>query len=1831
MSLATVNRVLRALEQAEAKIVALEQRRDEPIAIVGLGCRLPRGNSPEAFWRALDAGIDAVSEIPESRWRLDASLRKARWAALLDDTDVMGFDAGFFGVSPREAAAIDPQQRLFLEVSVEALEDAGVPLESVRGSRTGVFVGMMTLDYQHLSMGSPIDKLDIYTSTGIGACFGSGRLSHILGFEGPSLSTDAACSSSLVALHLACQSLRARECDLAVAGGVNLMLSPWTMHLFVNMQALSPEGRCRTFDAGSNGFVRGEGCGAIVLKRLSDALRDGDSIRALVRGSAVNHNGRSSGLTAPSVLAQRALLQQALAASQVQPQDISYIEAHGIGTPLGDPIEIEALKAVVGAPRPDGSNCVIGSVKTNVGHLEAAAGIAGIIKTVLAFEHERIPPHLHLETLNPRIELQGSALAISGPGQAWPRGARPRRAGVSAFGLSGTNAHVVLEEAPAPAAGAVELAADGLPHVVVVTARSEASLRRLVARYAERLEAEPALPIRDVAYTTAMRRSHHPHRLAVVGRTSGELASSLRRWLDGVELPHLRTGRAAPSGAPLVFLYSGDAEAWRPLGRALDERSEAFHRALQQCQEAFSALGATVSLLDQLRASPPERPELSALALFALQVAVTAEWRACGVVPDRVLGDGIGELAAAHAAGILPLEAAAEVVWRRSEVLAQAGKPPPALLAEAAKALEPRLSALTPKDGHIPFFSAVTGQRETGETLGASHWARQLREPVRLGEALQQALGGEPGVVVQVHASAAPAALMKLTEPGSGQGRVRVASSLRPDAPGRQVMLEALAEVFVAGGAVAWSEGPHARGRLVRLPTYAWELERHWLEQTHGEPVAASAVRPDSAGAAEREAKERKASPLLVQRWQPRASSPGAQGEPSQSGGKWLLVGSDEPHSTRLSALLRAAGQNVTSWQWDGSDAAIEAALTMAFGEEDARGIVVCGGFGGSLPDKLSGAELQVQVERECRDVLQLAQRAAQRRWRRAAPRLWLITESSQRVVSNEAGGGAPAAALRGAALWGLGRTIGLEHPELRCTRLDIEKQSELEQVVAELLRDATDEELGLRGTSWYAGHLERPSQAPGHAHREPSQGRPFRLELDRAGILDQMKFRVAQVAPPGPGQVRVKVASAGLNFMDVMTAMGIYPGANTGGLEPIILGGECAGVIEAVGPGVETLSVGDQVVAVGRGCFGSFLTTDAAYVQRRPEGLDTILAGGVPIVFLTAWYALITLGRLQPKERVLIHSAASGVGLAAVQIAQWRGAEIYATAGTEEKRELLRQMGLTLVLDSRTQAFSAEILEATGGEGVDMVLNSLSGESIESSIATLASDGRFFEIGKTDIYSEDRALRLLPFRKRISYQAVDLLGLAQERKQRFAALFAEVMEAFASDVLRPLPTEVFAAASTLEAFRLMASGRHTGKLVVKAEGAEVEVEQSTAPVIDERASYLVTGGASALGLSLTEWLVEQGARHIVWLSHRGPAGVPTSEATRLEALRARGLELKVHLGDVSQEADVAAAVTAAEAMGPLRGVVHAANVDDTRASPQSGAAPSAVMMPKVAGAWNVHMATERAPLDFFVLCSSASALLGAPGLAWDAAANAFLDGLARHRRHRGQAALSVQWGPVSAEDGGATLAAGGVWNLAPHEAWQALRALLAAGTDNAGVIRFNARQLIEYHPHLASGTRFLPLLASGDEPIQAGDRALLARFAKASEAERIALIEQLIRQQLAQLLRTDLDRIEQDLPFKSLGIDSLMGLELRNRLEAALGISLSAALLWAYPDMRSLREYLLSRLIVSAPPVVEERGPAVPRDTADQSALMDLRQLSDEQKAARLEQELESLERLLQ
>jgi acyl transferase domain-containing protein len=471
------------LRELRAKLDDETHARDnEPLAIIGMACRFPGGaNGPAAFWRLLAEGRDAITEVPKDRWDIDAWYDRdpsapnkmiTRWGGFIDEVD--RFDREFFGMSAREAASTDPQHRLLLETTWEALEDALVPADALRGSSTGVFLGAYARDYSEILEASGMPA-DAYMATGNGLSFAAGRLAYVLDLQGPAITLDTACSSSLVAIDSACQALRRRRCDLALAGGVNVILTPTLSVVLSKLFALSPNGRCRAFDAAADGFVRGEGCGMVVLKRLSDAVHDGDDVLAVIRSSVVNQDGNGTGLTAPNVLSQQALLRMALAEAGITAADVGMIEAHGTGTPLGDPIEMDALKEVLGGARPDGAICAVTSVKTNFGHLEAAAGIAGVIKSVLSLRNQQIPPHLHLTSLNPHISLEGTPFVIPTELRPWEASGKTRIAGVSSFGMSGTNAHIVLEEAPRSTRAGT--ATDGRAQLVTLSARSPEALR----------------------------------------------------------------------------------------------------------------------------------------------------------------------------------------------------------------------------------------------------------------------------------------------------------------------------------------------------------------------------------------------------------------------------------------------------------------------------------------------------------------------------------------------------------------------------------------------------------------------------------------------------------------------------------------------------------------------------------------------------------------------------------------------------------------------------------------------------------------------------------------------------------------------------------------------------------------------------------------------------------------------------------------------------------------------------------------------------------------------------------------------------------------------------------------------------------------------------------------------------------------------------------------------------------------------------------------------------------------------------------------------------------
>ncbi|MBL1117495.1 type I polyketide synthase, partial [Streptomyces sp. 110] len=676
-----LKRVMADLRQTQRRLRDVEEKSREPIAIVAMSCRFPGGvRSPEELWGLLARGEDAVSAFPEDRgWDLEelydpdpdrSGTSYVKEGAFLSEAGA--FDPAFFGISPREALAMDPQQRLLLETSWEAMERAGVTPASLRGSKAGVFVGTNGQDYTVALRQAP-KGVEGFLATSGAASVMSGRLSYTFGFEGPAVTVDTACSSSLVALHLAVQSLRQGECPLALAGGVTVMSTPGLFVEFSRQRGLAPDGRCKAFAAAADGTGWGEGVGMLLLERLSDARRNGHPVLAVVRGSAVNQDGSSSGLTVPNGISQQRVILQALANARLSAAEVDAVEAHGTGTTLGDPIEAQALLATYGQDRADGRPLLLGSVKSNLGHTQAAAGVAGVMKMVLAMQHGALPKTLHVDEPTPHVDWSAGAVELLAEQAAWPESGEPRRAGVSAFGVSGTNAHVVLEQAPV---GDDDDAADegvsgGDSTVVpwVLTARSEAALRAQAGRLASYVGERAELSAGDVGWSLATTRTVFEHRAVVLAGDRGGLVGGVAALAAGQDVSGLVRGVVAGGDGRAVLVFPGQGSQWVGMAAGLLESSPVFAERLGECA---AALGPFVdwSLGDVLGdAAALGRVDVVQPVLWAVMVSLAELWRSFGVVPAAVVGHSQGEIAAACVAGGLSLEDAARVVALRSRAL----------------------------------------------------------------------------------------------------------------------------------------------------------------------------------------------------------------------------------------------------------------------------------------------------------------------------------------------------------------------------------------------------------------------------------------------------------------------------------------------------------------------------------------------------------------------------------------------------------------------------------------------------------------------------------------------------------------------------------------------------------------------------------------------------------------------------------------------------------------------------------------------------------------------------------------------------------------------------------------------------------------------------------------------------------------------------------------------------------------------------------------------------------------------------------------------------------
>jgi len=2140
----------------------------EPLAIIGIGCRFPGGaDSPAAFWKMLCAGADAIREIPPDRWNIAAHYDPtpgraeksiSKWGGFIENID--RFDPDPFGISPREADCMDPQQRLLLEASWEAFEDGGLTLEKLRGSPTGVFVGISTTDYTTLqNAGVERSVADVYSVTGSAISIAANRISYCFDLHGPSLAMDTACSSSLTACHVACQSLWGGGCRQAVVAGVNAILNHDSYIAFSRMSMLSPDGRCKAFDASANGFVRAEGVGAIILKPLSAAQADGDKIYAVIRSTAANQDGRTNGITVPSPVAQEALVRQACREAGISPAEISYVEAHGTGTPVGDPIEANALGAALSDGRKN--PCLIGSVKTNIGHPEAAAGIASLIKVALILKHKTIPPSLHFKNPNPRINFEKLKLRVAQQLETFPENSGRLLAGINSFGFGGANAHVILEAAPPQTRKANSTVnKSAREHLLLaLSAHSKEALRAAAKNYRARL-AETRTDTRAICGSAATRRSHFAHRLCIAGGTGEELLERLGDFLAGETNPAVVVGEASTTAAP-VFVFSGQGPQWWGMGRELLKEEPLFRKKIRECDKLFHKFGGW-SLLKELsrdeNSSRLQQTVFAQPAIFALQVALADLWRSWGVQPAAVVGHSVGEIAAAHVAGVLTLREAARVIFHRArcmnaapggrmlaagldakragelaadfpgEVAVAADNSPNAVtfsgkaapLEEIARTLEAQgifnrflqvkyafhshqmepikdellraLGRVETSPAQLKIFSTVTGQPADGHDFTANYWWHNVRGPVRFGPAIAKLIDQGHNCFLELNAH--PALTVAISETLAHRSATgKVFFSLRRKEPERATLLANLSALHVAGSPVDWKSFYPDANAETALPAYPWQRERHWREtsvmraarldtpahpflsvkvraaapawnawldldakpwlkdhrvqelvvfpgagyvetalgigralfnsqpleiedvefqkalflsegkeplqlQSVFSPVDATVEFSSRAGGAGGEwmlnatAKLRplaSATPLQVdlQRlkknlagelapaqiyatceslglfygpafrgvqtvWRREGEALGQIHLPEQlSGGadnyqihpalldacfQTLFFAAPFPEArekrtllpTRIDRLkffartgksvfchakLVAAGSHTITWnfqildnagrvlveaegfrvqavrginsradgvenwlyetKWAGKRISSRAAaenkraitgtwllfadrsgvadkLAAALKKQGGHPMLVFSGkafqhTGGSrfeiaassLSDfqqliaeanmtngkslagvvhlwnldaadsvGLDSRSLRQAEVTGCHSVLHLVQLLAREN---SARRLWLVTRGAQAVNAREI------VSVAQSPLLGLGRTITTEFPKISCRLVDLDSgnaEKNARHLLREIVSGDGETEVAWRGKSRFVNRLARTSLElhPPRAPLSPNPG--YRLEIPASGVMDELALLETPRRRPGAHEVEIEICAAALNFRDVMKSLGIYP-MNTD--MDLLLGDECSGRIVAVGSRVKNFKIGDEVIANGAGCFASHLTIPAPFCVRKPARVDFEEAATIPVTFMTAWYALHHLGKIQRGEKILIHAATGGVGLAAIQIARRAGAEIFATAGNDEKRNYLRKLGIRHVMDSRSTAFAGEIKTITKGAGINLVLNSLAGDAIAKGLSTLAPGGRFLEIGKRDVYA-NTAIGLRPFRNNLSMFVIDMGQVMAEQPDTVQHLLQTLMKFFRAGKFQPLPRQTLPVSRAADAFRLMAQARHIGKIVLTMRNVSVTPRR---PPPEEkikfpaRASYLITGGLGGFGLAVAKWLIASGAKNLVLA---GRSGAATAEAKRAVAeLKRLGAKTLVVKADVAEEKDVARIFKlAAQKLPPLHGIFHAAMVLDDGLLPQLTAERfSRVMSPKVTGAWNLHTASATLPLDHFVMFSSVSALVGAAGQANYVAANCFLDALAHHRRARGLPALTVNWGALG-EVGflarnakvAEHLAAHGVHGIAPAQATEMLGRLMQSDAVQIGFMRVDWQKLFGAPAGSSPSPKFSEVFTASAEAKSNGVGEIRDMILSAPAAERLAMVAGWIGVSVAKVLRMSAAKLEVNRPLKEMGLDSLMAFELLNRLEVQFNISLSPSKFSANATINNLAAVVLEILGGAVEPaaakVVEVKTSATGRETISTS-----------------------------
>jgi acyl transferase domain-containing protein/thioesterase domain-containing protein len=1685
----TLERALRALEKMEAKLVAAEQAAVEPLAIVGMGCRFPGGaTDPDSFWHLLRAGTNAVTEVPASRWgHGGAAQSSARWAGLLDDVDM--FDAAFFGLGRQDVADMDPQHRLLLEVAWQTLENGGITTQRLATTNAGIFVGLASHEYSNL-LATATTEPRPYVITGNADSFAASRIAYFLNLRGPCLSIDTACSSSLVALHLACQSLRRRECDMILVGGANLLLSPETSNLLSSLQILSHDGLCRTFDSRASGYVRAEGVGFVVVERLSDAQKNGDRILAILRGSAITQNGRGTSLTAPNIQAQVSAMISAHKDARVTPEQIGYMEVHSNGSPLGDSVEIEALREAVGKTRKDGSRCVLGSVKSNIGHAEAASGMASLIKAILVLNHEIIPKNLHFESLNPNISLDGTPFVIPTSALTWKKTATPRLAGVSASGLSGTNVHVILQEPPpiAPALGKIERPL----HVFTLSARSSSALREHAKQMLRLLAAHPEIPLGDQCHTLGIGRVHFDHRFSAVVANNAELKGHLTDFIDGAPGAY-STGflQRLSARRRCAFLFSGKAMDVRGMLGSLGEGLPALRDAIHHADNAvFVLTGHQVAplLQGEVNASSTQDPVAWELALFVFQYALVELWKSWGFEPSAVAGEGTGECIAIWAAGMVEFADALSLAIARAQFVHQQARSK----VDIGKTLS-GIHFTRPKCAVL----ARTGEDISFQELtSTAYWERKVTVAdswEQLGVSLatrDYEMGLEMGPVMTKPETNNPA-----------RRAIPILKLSRANHPSMRVMLEALVKLYAAGFEVDWKRFDHAHPyKRISLPTYPFQRQRYWFGTAN--VVAAAPV------------VQREGHTLLGRTIEPRADQPDIR--------CWEMV-LDDTHS-------RAVGvQRIASVSYLASGGIVEvgaAAAREIFGSATWELSFTLG----DPPVVEGGSTATMQIiatpQGESKTTIGVFYRSRPAApWKRAAQGIAAIAKPMEDIEDEVA----PASIRAGRrqsiplALWGHRlETLGVQIDAFH-----------VEQI-------------------WRRGGetLARVSLKTAHATRSV-----IRTAVAIASITQPAIYGRAWMVESAEG-LTMKDASP-----DVGAWLRVNWNANNGLTARIAL---------------ELVDDDGTVVAAARNLD---LRAQDPGVMLRAAGEEPLESA---LVDFTWKETTLPTNRPTTKRKWLIVTDKAGVGKALAAHLQAAGDSVFTLPASE--------------IEKNTERFDITMLVSGPFHGVvylgamDLPANDV---MISSPITSAVEDG------PTMLLRVVQSLAGLVYVPRLWIVTAGAQPIENPRPSILQAGFwgmGRVLSMERSDLwggmidLEPTPT-VESVEKLAAALLSFGTENHIALRNAKAHVARLAriyaTDDQPLPVRPDR-TYLITGVDTPFGAEVANWLVDRGAKYLVfaaWRTNSEKQGNGDPSAAYAEVARSlTSKQVTTTVLDLHGLAPREVQERFARLDPPLAGVVHAAGAADCRISRLTSRETlepfREALEDKGRLLWTLYWATQDKPLQFFVTFASAPSTLGWEGFGADAIASEYADTMARIRSSNGvpTAAIHVAFAneprPIHSEFDQELLAVG-FQGMSPPMALNAIDRLLS-NQKPVATLAWMDWSLLECAGRTEMLRPLLEGLADG-RTTQAGPAMLQRRVAAAEPEQARRIIDNVVRTEVRHVLSGNANvDVSNDQDFASLGMDSIMGVQVLTRVGRVCGVHLPVTLLLAQPTINSLSERIV-------------------------------------------------------